>query len=118
VIERAATMPERPFLYQVGTFAPYFLAAEPQHLGIADNQLGFFNCLYQERDARLTLRRLQALGFNSIIFDTGTQSIEQDVHGSLHEKVAAFVEFANDPGLGLRAVVNDRQSGIAYLLLP
>jgi len=118
VLEHASERPERPYLYQVGTFIPYFLADGPQHLGIADNQLGFFNCLHQEGDAPLTLRRLQALGFNSIIFDTGTPSIERDPNGSLHQKVNAFVEFANDPRTGVVTVINDPQSRVAFLLLP
>lgn len=118
VLERAATMPERPYLYQVGTFIPYFLADEPSHIGIADNQLGFFNCLHQERNALLTVERLQALGFNSIIFDMGTSSIEPDPKGSLHRKVAAFVEFANDRSAGVRTVINDPVAGVAFLLLP
>jgi len=88
------------------------------HLGIADNQLGFFNCLYQERDAPLTLRRMQALGFNSIIFDTRTLSIERDPNGTLHQKVNAFVEFVNDPSVRVQAIVNDPQNGVAFLILP
>ena len=118
VLQRAADMPERPFLYQVGTFIPYFLADVPHHIGIADNQLGFFYCLYQEGNASLTSRRLRALGFNSMIFDRGTASIEADPNGTLHHKVAAFVEFANDRSADIRAVINDPNGGVAYLLLP
>jgi hypothetical protein len=118
VLERASAMPERPFLYQVGSFIPYFLADNPQLLGIADNQLGVFNCLYQERDAALTLRRLQALGFNSILFDTRTASVERDPDGSLHQKVNAFVQFANASRTAVRTVINDSRYGVAFLLLP
>ena len=118
VLERVSTIPERPYLYQVGTFIPYFLADNPSQLGLADNQLGFFNCLYQERDASLAVRRLQALGFNSIIFDTGTLSIERDSTGSLHQKVNAFVEFVNNPVARVQTVINDPQSSVIFLLLP
>ncbi len=118
VLERASAMPERPYLYQIGTFIPYFLADEPGHIGIADNQLGFFNCLNQERDASLTVSRLEALGFNSIIFDMGTSSIQSDPRGSLHRKVAAFVEFANDRRAGVRTVISDPAAGVVFLLLP
>jgi hypothetical protein len=74
--------------------------------------------LYQERDAKLTLERLKALGFNSMIFDTNTPTIEQDQNGSLHQKVKAFIDFVNTPGLGLSIPVNDPDNGIAFILLP
>src|SRR5206468_1820624 len=62
--------PSRPYLYRIGTFIPYFIPKNLEVIGLADHQLDVFNCLFQERDPALTLKRLKALGFNSIIFDT------------------------------------------------
>lgn len=115
---RRQTMPDRPFVFRVGTFIPYFIPRNPEIIALTDNQLDTFNCWYQERDAELTLQRLQALGFNSVIFDTNTATIERDQNGSLHQKVNAFVEFLNRADLGLQVVVNDPDGGIAYILLP
>jgi len=118
VLARAEAMPDRPFVYRIGTFIPYFIPRNLAIIPIADNQLVTFNCLYQERDAKLTLRRLQLLGFNSIIFDTNTATIERDPQGTLHQKVNAFLDFANTPKLSLQILVNDVSGGIAFLLLP
>lgn len=118
VLARAEAMPDRPFVYRIGTFIPYFIPRNLEIVPIADNQLVTFNCLYQERDAKLTLRRLQLLGFNSMIFDTNTATIERDSQGTLHQKVNAFLDFANTPKLGLQILVNDVAGGIAFLLLP
>lgn len=117
-LKRAQSMPGRPYLYRIGTFIPYFIPRNLQVIGISDHQLDFFNCLYAERDAALTLKRLQALGFNSIVFDTNTATIEKDSNGSLHQKVNAFVEFANMRSLGIVPQVNDADGGVAYILLP
>lgn len=118
IMQRRGRMPDRPFTYRMGTFIPYFIPQNFEVLPLADNQLDVFNCLHQERDPATTLARLQALGFNSMIFDMNTQTIEKDPNGSLHKKVQAFVDFANTPGLGLQIVVNDPGAGIAYILLP
>ncbi len=118
ILQRRAHMPDRPFTYRMGTFIPYFIPQNFEVLPLADNQLDVFNCLHQERDAAKTLARLQALGFNSMIFDMNTQTIEKDPNGSLHKKVQAFVDFANTSGLGIQIVVNDPGAGIAYILLP
>ncbi len=115
---RALATPDRPYVYRMGTFIPYFIPKNFEVLPLADNQLDMFNCLHQERDAALTLSRLQALGFNSMIFDMNTQTIEKDPNGSLHKKVQAFVDFVNTAGLGIQIVVNDPGAGIAYILLP
>jgi hypothetical protein len=118
VLDRAAKQPSRPFAYRIGTFIAFFVPQNLQLLPLADNQLDFFNCLNQERDPALTLRRLQALGFNSIIFDTATPTIEKDPHGSLHQKVQGFLDFVNTPNLGLQVRINDTAGGVAFLLLP
>ncbi|MDO8468262.1 MAG: glycosyltransferase family 39 protein, partial [Candidatus Peribacter sp.] len=117
-LKRAQQDPSRPYLYRVGTFIPYFIPRNLQVIGISDHQLDFFNCLYAERDAALTLKRLQWLGFNSIVFDTNTATIEKDQNGSLHQKVNAFLEFANTSSLGIVPQVNDRDAGVAYIFLP
>ena len=116
--ERTAEMPETPYVYRIGTFIPYFIPKNLEVLPVADHQLDFFNCLYQERDGRLTLQRIKALGFNSFIFDTNTHTIERDPNGSLHKKVQEFVDFLNTPGLGMQIVVNDPGAGIAFILIP
>ncbi|MFA6259370.1 MAG: glycosyltransferase family 39 protein [Candidatus Peribacteraceae bacterium] len=118
ILERYNTMPDRPYVYRVGTFLPYFIPRNLEIIGITDHQLDTFRCLHQENDNQLTLQRLKALGFNSIIFDTNTATIERDIQGSLHRKVQEFVDFLNDPSLGMRAVVNDPDAGIAYILIP
>lgn len=116
--ERRIAAPDRPYVYRMGTFIPYFIPRNFEVLPLADNQLDMFNCLFQERDAALTLKRLQTLGFNSMIFDLNTQTIEKDPNGSLHKKVQAFVDFVNTPDLGIQIVVNDPGAGIAFILLP
>lgn len=118
VEEREAQLPDQPYLYRIGTFIPYFIPKNLERIPVADQQLDFFNCLNQERNAELTLKRLQALGFNAMVFDTNTQTIEKDPNGSLHQKVNAFADFVNAPGLGLTVPVNDPDAGIAYILLP
>jgi hypothetical protein len=115
---RRDAMPDRPYVYRMGTFIPYFIPRNLEIIPVADQQLDFFKCLNQEGDAALTLKRLQALGFNSMIFDTNTATIERDPNGSLHEKVQMFVDFVNTPGLGLGIPVNDTAAGIAFILLP
>lgn len=118
ILRRREAMPDRPYVYRMGTFIPYFIPKNFETFPIADNQLDMFNCLFQERDPAKTLARLQALGFNSMIFDTNTHTIETDENGSLHRKVQAFMDFANAPGTGIRIVVNDPSAGIAFILLP
>jgi len=117
LLERHANVDDRPYVYRVGTFIPYFIPKNLEVIGITDHQLDSFNCLYQERDSQLTLRRLKALGFNSVIFDTNTATIERDENGSLHKKVQSFVDFLNDPDLGLQIAVNDPGRGIVYILI-
>lgn len=118
VLQRSASMPATPYVYRIGTFIPYFIPKNLEILPIADNQLDLFTCINQDKNATLTLARLKALGFNSIIFDTNTSTIERNPNGSLHKKVQAFLDFVNTPGLGLQAVVNDLAGGIVYILLP
>ncbi|MEK7218534.1 MAG: hypothetical protein AAB728_03665, partial [Patescibacteria group bacterium] len=118
VVQRHETMPDRPYLYRVGTFITYFIPKNLEIIGITDHQLDNFNCLNQERDPQLTLKRLKALGFNSIVFDTNTATIEKDSEGSLHKKAQAFVDFLNNPSLGLQVVISDAGQGVAFILIP
>ncbi len=117
-VDRHETMPDRPFLYRVGTFIPYFIPRNLEIIGLNDHQLDVFNCLYQEKNAALTVKRLKALKFNAIVFDTNTATIERDDRGSLHKKVNAFVDFVNNPASGLQVVVSDTNAGIAFILIP
>ena len=87
-------------------------------LPLADNQMSFFNCINQEEDSAKTLKRLQALGFNSIIFDTNSDTIEQDPNGTLHQKVNKFLSFIDSKALHLDITYFDREAGIAFVLLP
>lgn len=118
VVSRHDSMPETPYTYRIGTFISYFIPRNREVFPLADHQLGFFNCINQERDHVLTLKRLKALGFNGIIFDTNTQTIEKDPNGSLHQKVNAFSEFVNDPKVALQIKIYNPGNGIAYILLP
>ncbi len=118
VDSRAETIPDRPFTLRMGTFIPYFVPRNAERLPLSDNQLDFFSCVAQENDPALTTRRLKALGFNSIIFDLNTASIEADPQGTLHQKVQRFINYASDTASGLQAVVVDQSSGIAYFLIP
>ena len=118
IIERQKAFPEQPFTYRMGTFISYFVPKNREVLPIADNQLTQFHCLNQERNHPLTLKRLKALGFNGMIFDTNTSTIEADPKGPLHEKVNVFLDFAADPAIGLQAAVNNPDNGIIYLLFP
>ncbi len=117
-VSRHNTLTKQPYVYRVGTFIPYFVPKNLEILGVADHQLDFFNCLNQERNPQLTMKRLIAFGFNSVIFDTNTATIERDPNGTLHKKVDAFVNFLNTPGLGTSILVNDVNAGIAFILLP
>ncbi len=110
--------PDRPYLFRMGTFISYFIPRNREIFTVNDNQLQIFNCLNQEEDHKLTLRRLHALGFHSIVFDTNTATIEKDPNGTLHQKVQRFLDFANDTELGIVSVVNNPGSGIAYMILP
>lgn len=110
--------PGRPYLYRVGTFISYFIPKNLESIGLSDHQLDTFNCLYQERDGQITLRRLKTLGFNSIIFDTNTATIEKDLNGTLHKKVKLFQDFVNTPGLGLEVLINDTAAGVAFIGIP
>lgn len=116
VMRRNATMKDRPLLYRIGTFMPYFIPRNLEVVGITDHQLDTFNCLYQERDPAITLKRLKALGFNSIIFDTNTATIEKNPNGTLHQKVQALTHFLNTAGL--EVIINDTSAGISFLLIP
>lgn len=118
VLQRNVEIPDRPYLYRVGTFMPYFIPRNLEIIGVADHQLDFFNCIYQERDPKLTVARLKALGFNSIVFDTNTATIERNNEGSLHKKVNAFVSFLNNPESGLNVVLNDPGAGVSFILIP
>ncbi len=118
VIERSQRFPDRPLFYRIGTFIPYFVPKNLELIGITDHQLDTFNCLYQERDNALTLKRLKVLGFNSIVFDTNTATIEKDSNGSLHKKVQALTNFLNSEEAGLHVVIFDPSAGIAFLLIP
>ncbi len=118
VERRHVTLPDRPYTYRIGTFIPYFIRRNIETLPVSDSQLDLFNCLHQERDPALTLQRLQALGFNGIIFDTNAHTIEADPQGSLHRKVQAFIDFVNTPGLGIDVAVYNPEGGIAYIRLP
>lgn len=118
VLQRKEATPDTPYLYRIGTFMPYFIPKNLEVIGVADHQLDFFNCLYQERDPSITVKRLKALGFNSIVFDTNTATIERNSEGSLHKKVNAFVSFLNNPESGLQVVINDPRAGVAFILIP
>lgn len=115
---RLSQNPERPYLYRMGTFISYFIPRNREIIVVNDNQLGFFNCLNQEQDHALTIKRLKALGFHSIVFDTNTATIEKDPNGTLHQKVQRFLDFANDESTGILRVVNNPGNGIAYMILP
>ena len=58
VIERAKVFPDRPYMYRMGTFIPYFIPKNLEIIGIQDHQLDLFNCMYQERDGQLHPLRL------------------------------------------------------------
>lgn len=118
MVSRRAALPDRPYTYRIGTFISYFIPQNREIFPLADHQMQFFNCLNQERDHALTLQRLKALGFNAIVFDTNTHTIEKDQNGPLHKKVEAFTAFVNDPALQLPIPINNPDNGIAYILLP
>ena len=118
VVSRHEVLKDTPYTYRIGTFISYFIPRNREIFPMADHQMNFFNCLNQEGDHQLTLKRLRALGFNSIIFDTNTHTIEKDPNGSLHQKVAKFLDFANDPMVNVQIPVNDPDNGIAYIILP
>ncbi len=115
---RAEEFPDRPYLYRVGTFIPYFIPRNLETIGLNDHQLDMFNCINQERNHALTTKRLKALGFNAVIFDTNTATIEQDEKGTLHQKVNAFEAYVNDPASGVQVLLNDPGNGVAFIAIP
>lgn len=117
VMQRNASVADRPYTYRMGTFIPYFIPRNLEVIPVADHQLDYFGCLNAEHDPALTVKRLKALGFNGIIFDTNTDTIEKDPNGTLHKKVQDFVTFVNTPDVGLRVILNDTGGGIAYILI-
>jgi hypothetical protein len=117
VIVRHEELTDRPYLYRIGTFIPYFIPRNLQIMALQDHQLDAFRCLNQENDNVLTYRRLLGLGINGIVFDTNTDTIEADPNGTLHQKVDRFVQFVNDPALPIEIMVSDPSAGIAYMLL-
>ena len=106
---------ETGFVYRVGTFIPYFIPRSLMLVPINDNQLDRFNCLNQEQDHRLTLQRLRALGYNGLIVDLNTATIEADPDGTLHRKLDRLLAFLSDPTLGHNIVV--AQPGFVYVEL-
>lgn len=118
VIQRHTTVPDRPLLYRIGTFMPYFVPRNLEVIGVTDHQLDFFNCLHQDRDVKKTRERLKILGFNSLVFDTNTATIEKDPNGTLHQKVQTLVDFLNSPDAGMQMVINDPEAGITFMLIP
>ena len=118
VMDRFANMPDRPYVFRMGTFIPYFIPRNLEVLPVADNQLTFFNCLNQGDDPAVITQRLKALGFNSIIFDTNTATIEQNLEGTLHKKVERFVDYVNDPRSGLQVKIFDPEAGLAFIIIP
>ena len=118
VYSRYQSNPQRPFVYRVGTSIPYFIPRNLEVVGINDLWLDTFNCINQEKDHKLTLKRLEALGFNSVIFDLNVATIEKDPRGTLHKKADEMVSFLNDPSLGMKVVMNNPQVGMSFILLP
>jgi 4-amino-4-deoxy-L-arabinose transferase-like glycosyltransferase len=118
IMDRFESMPDRPYTYRVGTFIPYFIPKNLEVLPNADNQLSMFNCLAQGDDPEVITRRLKALGFNALIFDTNTATIERDPNGTLHQKVERFVNYANDPKSGIKVLIFDPDAGLAFMLIP
>jgi 4-amino-4-deoxy-L-arabinose transferase-like glycosyltransferase len=118
ITDRYRNMPDRPYTYRVGTFIPYFIPRNLEVLPNADNQVSYFNCLAQGDNPEITTKRLKALGFNSIIFDTNTATIEKDVNGTLHQKVDRFVNYVNDPKSGVQVLIFDPDAGLAFMLIP
>ena len=118
VLELAERNPDRPLLYRVGTFMPYFIPRNLEIIGVSDHQLDFFSCMYQDRNNIKMAQRLKALGFSSIVFDTNTATIEKDANGSLHKKVKSFVDFLNHPDSGLNVVIYNPSAGVSFILIP
>ncbi len=118
VDQRALAIPDRPYTLRMGTFISYFIPRNLERIPVTDNQLDFFNCVSQGDDHATTTKRLKAYGFNGIIFDFNTASIEADPNGTLHKKVEKFVNYVSNPASGLQAAVVDPKSGVAYFLIP
>lgn len=118
VTQRAEAIPDRPYTLRMGTFIPYFIPRNLERIPIADNQLDFFTCVSQGDDFATITKRLRAYGFNGIIFDFNTATIEADPNGTLHKKVERFLNYASDPASGLQAFVIDPTSGVGYFLIP
>ncbi len=118
VVARAKQVPDRPYTLRMGTFIPYFIPRNPELVPNGDNQLDFFSCIAQENDPALITARLKAYGFNGLIFDLNTASIEQDPNGTLHQKVQRFLNYVANPASGVQAAVVDPAAGISYFIIP
>lgn len=119
IAKRRQADPNHPYVYRAGTFIAYFVPKNLEVFPRADNQLDTFNCLAQGNNPKKTLARLKALGFNSIIFDLNTDTIEQDENGTLHKKTARFKDFLlNHRELGIEPIIYDPDAGVSFFLLP
>ena len=113
--ERRRKFPDRPYIYVVGSPIAYFIPKSLEVVAESDLWLDRFNCLHQERDDKLTLNRLKALGINSIIFNTKTVTVEDDRSGTLHLKAREFVDFLNNDQLELKVEIYDEKDGFALV---
>lgn len=111
------THPDAPYTYLIGTTLPYFIPNSIQVVAASDAQLDQFNCLYQEHNAQLTLDRLRALGYNSMIVDTNLATIEQNPNGTLHKKARLLNDFLIDKSINLKIDTWNQNAGVGFVIL-
>lgn len=90
----APTTTSPHYIYRVGTFINYFIDNNRERV-YDDAQLDTFRCIDGDgTDDVRTLNRLRTLGFHYMIYDTNTETIEQNTQGTLHRKTNRFKQFA------------------------
>jgi len=112
---RHESMPDRPYLYQIATDINYQIPKNIEVVGASDPQLDFFSCIYRERNPELTVARLKALGFNSIVIDTNLATIEDNPNGILHQRDNMLNDFLTQNPKLLKIVVDAPKNGVRYV---
>lgn len=107
---------DKNYVYRIGTFITYYIQENDRRV-FSDNQLDFFSCLSHGQNDEEAYRRLKALGFSYIVYDTETTTIEKDQNGSLHQKAGAFTEWVNRISLRGMAKIIVLKDRIAFIEL-
>ncbi len=76
-------------VYRIGTFIPFFIKNNDLRV-FEDSRMDKVACLLNEYEDQEALERLRSLGFRYLVYDTNSETIEEDPNGPVHQKVANF----------------------------